>query len=61
MHTNTGNCYEVADQCPICGQGVLCPLCHEHNQERGECTECIECATCIEDISVRLGFRRQTE
>lgn len=48
-HTLTGNCWENVFGCKICGKGVLCDVCHAHEQERGNCTECAAaCQACQE-------------
>jgi hypothetical protein len=42
-HLENGNCFEVVWECQICGADVLCDVCHEHDEPRGECTVCEPC------------------
>jgi hypothetical protein len=53
-HTNTGNCFTHGEvyNCPECGHGVLCDVCHDHDEPRGECSECEPCGNCIFDGKV---------
>lgn len=66
-HKNNGNCFHVALGCDECAelqpkvQGIimdvtLCDMCHQHDQERGECEECLPCMGCVmEDLLIEVG------
>lgn len=49
VHSENGNCWSVAYKCEECGIGVLCDVCHEHDEVRGDCDECVPCAACDVD------------
>lgn len=54
-HDRKGNCWEGAYECPICGDDVLCDVCHQHDEPRGECPECPECPACDEGVKVHAN------
>lgn len=47
-HSHTGNCWHRADRCAKCGEGVLCDVCHKHDEPRGDCETCNRCSRCDE-------------
>jgi hypothetical protein len=49
VHTNDGNCFAKAYDCPECGADNLCDVCHEHEYPRGDCEECAPCPLCEGD------------
>lgn len=45
-HTDNGNCWNFPKDCPACGRGNLCDVCHDHDEPRGDCSECERCEKC---------------
>ena len=45
-HTHDGNCWVESYGCRACGIGILCDVCHDHDEPRGECSECEPCVAC---------------
>lgn len=45
-HNLKGNCQENEYNCDICTSDVLCDICHDHDEPRGECNSCDECHKC---------------
>lgn len=51
-HTNNGNCWAPAYECPECNAGGrenLCDVCHLHCEPRGDCSECARCKACDDE------------
>lgn len=47
-HITGGNCWRKGRvyNCPHCGVGNLCDVCHQHDEPRGECEQCPSCPAC---------------
>lgn len=46
-HSMSGNCFHelVCRDCDECG-AEMCDVCHDHEEERGECECCPRCPAC---------------
>lgn len=53
-HTKTGNCWDCATECILCGVGLLCDVCHVHCEPRGDCETCDDCLVCETDKEADL-------
>lgn len=48
QHDRRGNCFQhsAVYECDECGHGVMCDVCHRHDEPRGECEDCPSCPKC---------------
>ena len=49
-HSLNGNCWDtnLVYGCTVngCVEGVMCDVCHAHDEPRGECSACEDCEEC---------------